>query len=214
MNGKIAVVLGATGLIGADLLRQLLADREFEKVRILVRRPVEPQDTKLETRVIDFNDPVQFREAVGSGDVMFSCIGTTNKKVKGDQDAYRKIDYDIPVHAATFAAASGFQKFLMISSAGANLKSSNFYLRLKGEVEEAVATIGIPSIAIFRPGFLIGNRKEKRTGEELMKSLMPVLSFLFIGPLKKYRPVKAEDLAAHMIAFSKTEWKGVAIKEG
>lgn len=214
MKQFTAVLIGSTGLVGSELLRQLMQDADFHKVRILVRRPVADSHPKLDVRVINFSDTSQFKEAIGSGDIIYSCVGTTNKKVRGDKAAYRKVDFDIPVNAATFAKEAGFEKFVMISSVGANAKSNNFYLRLKGEVEAAIEKIAIPSIAIFRPGFLIGKRKESRLGENLMKIVSRVFSFVFTGPLKKYKSVTATNLAAAMISVSKKDWKGVRIIEG
>lgn len=214
MKQFTAVLIGSTGLVGSELLRQLMNDEDVTKVRILVRRPVADTHPKLEIELIDFEDVLQFKNAIGSGDVIFSCVGTTNKKVQGDEAAYRKVDFDIPVNAAKFGKEAGFEKFLMISSVGANAKSNNFYLRLKGEVEEAVEQTAMSAIAIFRPGFLMGNRREKRTGESVMKFLSKIFSFVFIGPLKKYRSVSAHDLAAAMINVSKKDWKEVRIIEG
>ncbi len=199
MEVKTAVLLGASGLIGNHLLQLLLQDDQYRHIRVLVRRPLEIADPRLETIVVDFNNQEEFKYALGKGDAIFCCIGTTMKNVKGDKTRYRQIDHDIPVNAAQWGFEAGFSQYAIISSVGANSKSSNFYLRLKGEVEDAVQSLSYPSLHIFRPSILLGKHKETRTGENMAQAVMPVLSFLFFGSLKKYRAVKAEDVARAML---------------
>lgn len=191
-----ATIIGATGLIGGHLLELLLNDASFITVRILIRRPLEITHAKLEKKLVDFSDLESFRLALESTDVIFCTIGTTMKKMKGDKEAYRKIDYDIAVHAARLGKANGCEKFVLVSAVGANSKSSNFYLHLKGEIEEAVQASGIREVYILRPSLLLGNRKEFRLSEKLASWLMPL--FAFIIPAK-YRPVKAREVAQAMI---------------
>ena len=197
-----ATIIGATGLIGGHLLDMLLNDTSFTTVRILIRRPLEISHSKLEKNLIDFSDMESFRLALEGTDVIFCCIGTTMKKMKGDQAAYRKVDYDIAVNAAKLGKANGCEKFVLVSAVGADSKSRNFYLRLKGETEEAVQRSGIESVYILRPSLLIGNRKEFRAGEKLATWLMPLFSFLLPA---KYKPVKALDVARAMITAIKTD---------
>lgn len=115
---------------------------------------------------MDFADLENFRLALEGTDVIFCCIGTTMKKMQGDKEAYRKIDYDIAVNAAQLGKANGCEKFALVSAVGADSKSRNFYLKLKGETEEAVEASGIESVYILRPSLLMGNRKEFRFGEK------------------------------------------------
>lgn len=197
-----ATIIGATGLIGGHLLDMLLNDASFTTVRILIRRPLAISHSKLEKNLVDFNDMESFRLALEGTDVIFCCIGTTMKKMKGDQAAYRKVDYDIAVNAAKLGKAKGCEKFVLVSAVGADSKSRNFYLRLKGETEEAVHHSGIESVYILRPSLLIGNRKEFRAGEKLATWLMPLFSFLLPA---KYKPVKASDVARAMITAIKTD---------
>ena len=138
-----ATVIGATGLIGGYLLELLLKDDHFDSVRVLVRRPFQPDHPKLEKKLVDFTDAESFRLALEGSDVVFCSIGTTQKKVKGDKEAYRKIDYDITVNAARFCKLNGCETFVFVSSVGASSKSKNFYLKLKGEIEDAVKAIGL-----------------------------------------------------------------------
>ncbi len=134
MQSITAIVLGSTGLIGEQLVQRLLDDETFEKVRILVRRPVELIHKKLEVQIVNFDDLDDFRIKLDKGDCIFCCIGTTQKQVKGDKDAYRKVDYDICVNAAKLAKEAGFKKYLLISSAGADAHANNFYLKIVNSV--------------------------------------------------------------------------------
>jgi uncharacterized protein YbjT (DUF2867 family) len=195
-----ATIIGATGLIGSHLLELLLQDDHFEKVCILIRRPIELTHNKLEKKLVDFSDNNNFQLALEGSDVVFCTIGTTQQKVNGDKAAYRKIDYDITVNAAKFCKLNGCEIFVFVSAIGANNKSNNFYLRLKGEIEDAVKAVGLKHVHIMQPSLLLGNRKEFRLGEKIAQCVMPVFSFLLP---KKYKPVKAEDVAKEMIVKSK-----------
>ncbi|MDB5191637.1 MAG: Semialdehyde dehydrogenase - binding protein [Segetibacter sp.] len=213
MEPQTAVVLGATGLIGSHLVELLLNDNSFNKVRVLVRRPVEEQHPKLEVSVVDFGDLVEYRSKLGKGECIFCCIGTTQSKVKGDKTAYRKIDYDIPVNAARIGKEAGFKKYLLVSSVGASDKSSNFYLKVKGEVESSISDLGYDSFHVFRPSILLGDRKEFRLGELVGKRVMRALSFIMVGSLKKYKGIEAGDVAQAMVAAAKTDRRGIEIYE-
>ena len=133
-----AILIGASGLIGSELLRLLLNDSYFSEVHILVRKSLNIQHRKLKELVIDFQDQKSFSSAIPEHSVVFSCIGTTQKKVNGDQQAYRQVDFDITVNAAKIAKQKHATHFLFVSAVGANPKSKNFYLQLKGEIEISV----------------------------------------------------------------------------
>lgn len=195
-----ATVIGATGLIGSHLLELLLADDNFDSVRILLRRPFDLTHPKLEKKLVDFSDMENFRLALEDSDVIFCAIGTTQKKVKGDKSAYRKVDFDIAVNSAQLGKLCGCETFVLVSAVGANSQSNNFYLKLKGETEEAVKATGIKSIHIVRPSLLLGDRKEFRLGEKMAQWMMPVFSFLIP---KKYRPIHAKKVAEMMINAAK-----------
>jgi uncharacterized protein YbjT (DUF2867 family) len=211
MQPLTAVVLGATGLIGEFVVKKLLEDDAFIKVRILVRRPSDLVHRKLEVQVVNFGDMVDYQAKLGGGDCIFCCIGTTQKQVKGDTGAYRKVDYDIAVHAAKLGKAAGFKKYMLVSSLGANATSGNFYLKLKGEVEAAIAEQHYDSFHVFRPGMLLGRRKEIRPGELVGKGLMKPLNFLLVGSLKKYKAIHAEDVATAMVQASKITATGMVV---
>ena len=211
----IATLIGATGLVGNYLLEELLKDDFYHTVRILIRRPFlhQAQDfthPKLEKKLVNFSDAESFRLALEGSDVLFCAIGTTQKKVKGDKAAYRKVDYAIPVQAARFGKMAGCENFVLVSSVGANSKSNNFYLKLKGEVEDAIKEVGIKSVHIMRPSVLLGDRKESRSGEKIAKGIMKAFSFLI--PLK-YKPVHGRDVAKAMLTEAKKKEEGFFIFE-
>ena len=124
-----ATIIGSTGLIGGHLLDLLINDPDFSTVRVLIRRPLDLNHPKLEKKLVDFSDKESFRLALEGTDVIFCCIGTTMKKMKGDKEVYRKIDYDIAVHAAQLGKVNGCEKFVLVSAVGADSKSRNFYLK-------------------------------------------------------------------------------------
>lgn len=206
----IASLVGSTGLIGSYLLQELLSDSYFDTVRILIRRPLDVTHPKLEKKIVDFNDSDSLLVALNNSDVVFCSIGSTMKKVKGDKEAYRKIDFDIPVKLSRFCKMVGCEKFILVSSLGANSKSVNFYQKLKGETDEAVKGSGVKTIHIMRPSILLGPRKESRLGEDIGKAVMTTLSFLI--PLK-YKPTQAKDVAKAMLVLAKKNDEGYFIHE-
>jgi len=205
-----ATLVGATGLIGSYLLEVLLNDPWFDTVRILIRRPMDITHAKLEKKIVDFNDSDSVLVALSNSDVAFCAIGSTMKKVKGDKEAYRKIDFEIPVNLARFCKMTGCGKFILVSSAGANAKSMNFYQRLKGETDDAVKEAGPKTVHIMRPSLLLGERKEFRLGENIGKAVMTFLSFLIP---EKFKAIQGKDVAKVMIALSKKRDEGIFIHE-
>ncbi|MCC5908802.1 MAG: NAD(P)H-binding protein [Balneolaceae bacterium] len=193
---KTATLIGATGLIGSRLLVKLQEDDYVGSVRVLSHRPVELSGPKTNVQVIDFSNLEQFRSAINGSDAVFCTVGTTQRKVDGDEEAYRKVDYDIPVNAAKFCAETGCPRFLLVSSVGADSSSGSFYLKLKGEVEDEVKDSGVPSVSIFRPSILLGERNESRPGETIGKIVMNTFSFLLPSRMK---PIDADDVAAAMV---------------
>ena len=205
-----ATIIGRTGVIGNHLLNELLIDPYFDSVRILVRRPFDLTHPKLEKKIVDFNDSDSLLVALSNSNVVFCSIGTTQKKVKGDKEAYRKIDFEIPTKLARFSKMAGCENFILVSSIGANSKSGNFYLQLKGEVEDLVKTIGLRSLHIMRPSFLLGERKEFRLGESIGKPFMKIFSFAIPA---RYRPIAASDVAKAMAAIARRNDKGIFVYE-
>lgn len=209
MNELTAVVLGASGLTGGLLVNELLNDKDYKTVRVLVRKTLTIIHPKLQQQIVDFNDKEDFSNKMGDGDVIFSCIGTTQKKVNGDKDLYEKIDHDIPVNAAEIGVSHHFKKFLIVSAVGANENSSNFYLRLKGKTENSLKRFPFECLSIFQPSLLNGKRKETRTTEQIAETVMDLLSFLLLGPLQKYRAIGADNIARAMVYESKQKKTGI-----
>lgn len=201
-------LIGATGLIGGYILEFLQQDAAIEKIKVLVRRPVSFNGPKVEVIIVDFSRPDLWKQAIAGSDAVFCAIGTTQQKVKGDKSAYRKVDYDIPVAAAQACAAEGCPQFLLVSSVGADAASRNFYVKLKGEVEDAVMQKGILSVSIFRPSMLLGERTEFRLGEKIAQVLMPAVAFLIPS---KYKPITAKVVAAAMVATAKQPLSGTHV---
>jgi uncharacterized protein YbjT (DUF2867 family) len=205
---QTATIIGSTGLIGSHLLKLMQDDDHFSEIRLLTRRPLEVNHPKVKVFVIDFSDQAAFKSAIEGCDAVFCAVGTTNKKVQGDKTAYRKVDYDIPVNAARFCAETGGRQFLLVSSVGADSTAQNFYLKLKGEVEEKISGMSIPSISIFCPSMLLGNRQESRPLEAVAQVISKGVSFLFPG---KYKPISAEIVAKAMIATCKLDKPGFRV---
>lgn len=208
MNGQTAVVLGATGLIGSSLMEQLLNDDAFSKVRVLVRKPISIEHPKLEVCITDFSDYDAYKRSLGTGDCIFSCIGTTNANVKGDKLLYRSIDFDIPVNAARFGKEAGFKQFLLVSAIGADARSRFFYPRLKAEVEEMIAGYKFKSFHVFRPSFLTGRKQSERTGETILTTLFGVFSFLIPS---NYKAISGATVAKAMLKAAKEGKDGLSV---
>ncbi len=208
MSGKTASLIGVTGMIGTYLLEDLLQDTYFTTIKLLVRRPFEKTDPRIEVKLVDFDDAESFKLALEGSDVIFCCIGTTQKNVKGDEALYRRIDFDIPARAARFGKEAGAHSFVTITSVGATPKSRTFYLRLKGEVESALQASDIHTVHIMQPSMLLGKRKEKRSGEKIFQVMMKSLSWLFMGSLRKYKAIPGKTVAKAMLNAAKKEEPG------
>ncbi len=211
MGGLKAVVLGGTGMIGTSLVEQLSKNDRYSAITMLVRRATAVQLPKVTSVIVNFGDENDVRSKMGTGDVIFCALGTTQSAVKGDKDAYRKVDFDIPLMVAKHGLDSGFKSFVLVSSIGADAAASNFYLRLKGQTENALEKLGIPSLHIFRPSLLLGKRKSFRLGEKIAQVIMPVAANLMFGKIKKYRPIQGDTVAAAMIQAATSNKTGTTI---
>lgn len=196
-----ALVLGATGLVGKTLVQQLCADDRYQTIVCLIRKPLpnnffSVQSDKLQLIVVDF-DNVQDYQGYFTGTHTYVCLGTTLKKA-GSKAAFRKVDFEYVHIAAQLARKS--KSFVWISSVGANAKSGNFYLKVKGELENAILGMSqLKHASAVRPSLLLGERLESRPLEKVGVLVSRVLSPFFIGKLAKYKPVHAIDVAKHMI---------------
>ena len=194
---KTALLFGSSGLIGGQLLNKLIQNNDYNKIKIFVRSEPEIKDSKIEIIKTDFNNLKNHVEDI-KGDDCFFCIGTT-KQNSPDKNEYKRIERDMPVEIAQIAKANAVNSFVYVSSGFADPKNSGAYLRYKGEVEEELKKLNFTKLGIMRPSFLIGNRKEKRFGEKIGIFLFKLLSPLFLGPLKKMKPIHSEIVANAMI---------------
>ena len=200
---KTALVLGATGLVGKTLVEQLCRDPRYQTITCLVRKPLSndffaTDSAKVQPIVIDFENLQDYQGYFGCQHI-YVCLGTTIKKA-GNKSAFRKVDFEYVHVAAQLARAQRAVSFVWISCVGANAKSNNFYLRVKGELENAlIGMSGLDNASAVRPSLLLGERGEIRPAEKLASILSPLLSSLLVGKLSKYKPVDAFDVAAQMI---------------
>ena len=206
---RSALVAGATGLIGRHLLERLLEDPAYTEVRVLSRRDLSLQHARLRVIRTDLQDLSVLGAELGAQDV-FCCLGTT-LRTAGSRAAFEDVDYRMVVDLARHALAAGTQQFLVISAAGASAMSPSFYSRVKGRMEASVAALGFDAVHILRPSLLLGTRSEKRRGEEIAQQLSPYLSPLCIGPLARYRPIAASDVAETMLGLALRGQPGVHI---
>jgi len=192
---SVAWVAGATGLVGSHLVHELARRASYDRVVALVRGGAEDMPRGVERAVVNFDDPATF--PAGPVNDVYCALGTTIGKA-GSQEAFRRVDYEYPLRVARHAVEAGARQFLLVSSVGANHRSSNFYLRVKGELELALAALPWSSLRIFRPSVLLGARPESRMGESIGKGLAVAIGFLLVGPLSQYRGMPAETLARAM----------------
>jgi uncharacterized protein YbjT (DUF2867 family) len=208
---KTALIIGSTGLIGSQLLQILLKSEHYSKVVTFVKRETGIQHPKLKQHIIDFDEPESYQHLV-EGDDFFCTIGTTINKA-GSKEAFRKVDFEYPMQFAKIAAEKKIKQFLIISSLGADAASSNFYLKTKGEIENFLKASTLEKVSILRPSLLLGYRTEFRLGEKVGAFFMKLFSFLFIGKLKKYKPIESETVARALFAIAQQKKKGFTIYE-
>lgn len=201
----VALVFGATGLTGSALLTELLANEIYREVRIFVRKATGISHPKLQEVRFDFDSPETNSASFKGGNHLFCCLGTTLKQA-GSQAAQQKIDRDYPVKIAELAAKNGIEKYIVVSSVGADAGSSNFYLRTKGEMEQGIMrAMGEKNTKIFHPSFLLGDRKESRAGEKIGIVIANFVAPLLMGQLTKYRGINVSILAKAMIKVANSD---------
>jgi len=215
MNNKAALLLGGTGLIGSHLLDYLLQSNCYEKINIIVRRPIEISNSKLNQVIVtDFEGLADesYNFAFNVDDV-YCCLGTTIKKA-GSQEKFHQVDYLFALKAAQQAKLNGVKQFLIVSSIGADSYSTFFYSRVKGQLEEALIGLGFPALHVFRPSLLLGKRKEFRLGEKLAAVLGKLFAPAFIGSLRKYRPIEGKLVACSLYHNAQEGKSGIHIYQG
>jgi uncharacterized protein YbjT (DUF2867 family) len=188
---------GATGLVGSALLARLLGRPEVQQVTAIVRRPTGRTHAKLRELVVDF-DQLETALIGRSATHVFCCLGTTIGAA-GSQEVFRRVDHDYPLALGRAALKGGARKVLVVTAMGANASSRIFYNRVKGELEQDLRTLGLPELHLLRPSLLLGERTERRSGERVAMILAAPMKALLLGPLRKYRPIAASDVAEAML---------------
>jgi uncharacterized protein YbjT (DUF2867 family) len=206
---KTAIVIGATGLVGSELLTLLLASAEYASVLVLSRRSSRLAHAKLTERRIDFDAP-DLRGI--TGDDFFCAFGTTLRKA-GSKEAQRRIDCDYPTTLASLLKRQGVRRMFLVSSLGADANARSFYLNTKGKLECNIIGLDFDRTVIVRPSVLVGNRPEFRRGEEMAIRVMSVLSPLLRGRLAKYRPIEASAVARCLLQQAASHTSGLSIIE-
>jgi len=193
---KTAIVIGATGLVGSFVTLKLLDDSRYEKVKVFVRNSLGLNHSKLEENIINFDELEYWKNKI-TGDELYSALGTTIKKA-GSKEIQYKIDFTYQFDFAKAASENGVKNYYLVSSLGADYKSSNFYLRMKGNLDEKVKQLNFEKIRIFRPSVLVGLRNKKRLMETLGIKIAGVITSI-IPAVKKYKPINASIVAEAMI---------------
>ena len=202
---KTALVFGSSGLVGGHLLNQLIENDNYNKIKLFVRAEPEISDPKVEIIKTDFNNLENHKEDI-KGDDCFFCIGTT-KQNSPDKDEYRRVELDLPKQIAQITKSNSVNSFVFVSSGYADPNSSGDYLKFKGLVEEELKRLSFSRLGIMRPSFLMGDRKEKRVGEKVGIFIFKLLSPLFLGPLKKMKPIHSKKVAKAMIKITNGDFK-------
>jgi len=198
MKNRTALVFGSTGLVGKALVEELCNSDRYFMIKVFARENTGFAGAeKIKEFVIDFNKLSDYSEMI-SGDDLFICLGTTIKKA-GSVSRMEEIDRDLPVNIASVAFDNSVEKLAVISSLGANSASSNYYLRIKGEMERGLMELHYRTLIILRPSMLLGDRKERRTGEEIGKIMMKFLGLFLVGRLSKYKGIEAKKVAIAMV---------------
>ena len=211
LSTRTALVAGASGLVGSHVVRLLLEDPAYSRVTVLARRELPVSHKKLEQRIASFDRLAQIADFPRVHDV-FCCLGTTMKQA-GSPEAFRTVDYTYVVELARVAVRHRASQFLVVTAIGADPRSRILYSRVKGEAEEGLRRLQFEGIQIFRPSLLVGARAETRPAERVAGLLSPLVAWAFVGPLARYRPIKAEAVARAMVRVAREAPKGTHVYE-
>lgn len=208
---KTALVIGSTGLVGKKLVKQLCSDADYSAIYALVRSKSAFIDDKLTEIIVNFD---QLENTIGLPEInhIYCCLGTTIKKA-GTHNNFKKVDYEYILSTSKLGLSRGATKMLVVSALGANSKSTIFYNRVKGEMEEALMSLNFESVHIFRPSMLGGHRNEFRLGEKIGSFFLKLFGWMLIGKAKRYKIIEDYKVAKAMIKASKDTKKGVIIIE-
>ena len=202
---KKALIFGSSGLVGSNLVKIILQNEKYDHIKLFVRSETENKSKKLEIIKTDFNNLEKHKDSI-VGDDCFFCIGTTRKNTP-DKNEYIITEYNIPVEIGKIAKSNSVNNFIYVSSLGANPNASGLYLKNKGQAEQELINLNFPRLAIIRPSILLGNRKENRIGEKIGIFVMKLLSPLFLCKLKKYKPIKVENVAKAMANIAQNDYQ-------
>ena len=206
--GKTALVAGGSGLVGARLLRLLLAAGEYSRVLALSRRPLPFDHPRLANRVVSFDAGLDAQLAGMRCQDAFCCLGTTQRQA-GSPEAFRAVDHDLVLQVARTTRAAGAERFVLISAVGASERSRNFYLRVKGETERALAALSLRALDIMQPSVLLGARHDLRPLEMLAQGLLWTVNPLLLGGLTRFRGIAASTVAAAMLGAARSGRRGL-----
>ena len=206
---KNVLLIGASGLIGSELVQLLLRDDKIKSVKVFVRKSLAITDQKLIELLVDFERLEDFKHEF-QGDALFCCIGTTRKKTP-DLAAYKAIDYGIVLAAANLARSNQVPQVHLVSAIGAAVSSKIFYNRLKGEIEKDLLKLDFPNTVIYQPAMLIGKRSESRPAEFIAQKLMPFFDVCLLGKARKYHSIEAKKVAECMLDNLHKPQKGAIV---
>ena len=202
-----AIIFGSTGLTGSALLKHLIEDKYYSEIVCFVRKDIKSTNTEVKYITTDFKDLQKFGNEFENADV-YCCLGTTIKKVNYDKEKFKEADLYNPLLIANCVKKYNSQQLLIISALGANSRSSIFYNRVKGELQDKLFTLKLHSLHILQPSLLVGDRIEKRAGERIGEIVLNFCKPLLIGSLKKYRAIKVSAIAKAMLKLAKEHKKG------
>jgi len=204
---KIAIVIGATGLVGRALVDQLADADHIGKIITLTRRSAKHPSSKVFNQVVDFDHLDDYAESFNAH-LMFSCLGTTAKQA-GSIAAQRKVDLDYQFKAAELASNNGVEHYLLVSSSAANEQSNSAYLKMKGELEQKIKSLPFKRISIFQPSLLLGQRVDFRLGEKVGSWMMNALCI--VPWLRRFRPITGEQVASKMVLVSQQAGRSIEL---
>lgn len=210
-QSRTALVAGSSGLVGGHLLRQLLDNPAYDRVTALTRRALPLTHKKLVQQVVDFDRLAEVGDFPRVHDI-FCCLGTTIRQA-GSQDAFRKVDMTYVAELGRMAVRHRTTQFLVVTALGADPRSRVFYNRVKGETEEAIRRLQFEGIQIFRPSLLLGKREQSRPAERIAGLLSPLVGWVMMGPLARYRPIKAATVARAMVRVARDAPRGAHVYE-
>ena len=204
---KTAILFGATGLVGENLLDLLIRNDNYSKIKIFTRKKISNKNPKLELHIIDFTQINKYENLISGNDCFF-CIGTTRKQTPNKID-YINTEYELPVKIAKIAKENNVESFIYVSSGGANKNSKNLYLQNKGRAEQEIVKSSFNFTAIIQPSLLLGNRNENRIGERIAQFIFKKLSFLFIGKLRPFKAIQAVNVAKAILKITENQYKDI-----